>query len=552
MTFSALGDAARAVSLGDRPDAAVARRVRALVGELERMRLAQVADVVGAFTSVALFLKQGVVLDPQHLDAALRQAAERTTGAADAGAGADREREIPVCYGGVHGPDLADVAARTGLPVDAVIEAHAAGEYAVHAIGFSPGFPYLGGLPPRLATPRRATPRSLVPAGSVGIGGAQTGVYPFATPGGWNLIGRTPLRLFDPVREEPSFLRVGDRVRFRAIGSAEYREWSERDAALARARSAPVEPEPTAFAVKIVRAGMCTTVQDLGREGWRGLGVALGGAADTVALRLANLLVGNPENAPALEFTLQGPTLMFAEDTVIALGGGDFGLPRWRPLRVRAGETLHLGPVEQGCRGYLAVAGGFRVPAVLGSAGTDLRAGFGGQHGRALRDGDQLQATRGHAPFRPGWRMDERILPRYASPAVVRVLPGAEAQEFPDDWTDGDYSVSSRSDRMGIRLSGAAIRRTEARELVSAPVVPGTIQVPPDGQPIVLMCDAQTIGGYPKIGHVIGADLPVLAQLKPGDEVRFEAVDPDEAVEALRMREAAIGVLREGLGRLRS
>jgi KipI family sensor histidine kinase inhibitor len=548
MTISALGDAALTVLLGDRPEAATARRVRALVAELEAMRLEHVVDVVGAFTSVALFFRRGATPDPRRWAPALRQAVERAAMRGEVAV--ERRREIPVCYGGVHGPDLDRVAQHTGLTAEAVIEAHQAEDYVVQAIGFSPGFPYLGGLAPRLATPRRATPRTLVPAGSVGIGGAQTGLYPFATPGGWNLIGRTPRRMFDVTRDKPSYLRIGDRVRFRAVSAGEFAEWSERESAAGRGSGGATEPTAAAFGVRIVRAGLCTTVQDLGREGYRGLGVPLGGAADSVALRLANLLVGNPENTAALEFTLQGPTLTFAADTVIALGGGDFGLPRWRPLRVHAGETLHLGAVDRGCRGYLAVAGGFQVPPVLGSAATDLRAGFGGHHGRVLRDGDQLQVRRGQRAFRGGWRMDERLLPRYASPAVLRIVDGSEAAEFSAEWVREEFSVSSRSDRMGVRLAGNPIRRTEARELGSAPVAPGTIQVPPDGQPIVLSCDAQTIGGYPKIGHVITADLPVLAQLKPGDRVSFVPVAPGEALAAWRAREAAIAQLREGLARM--
>lgn len=549
MRISALGDAAVVVSLGDRLDRTVGRRVQALVVELEQLQLPQVADVVGAFTSVALFLRRGVVMDPEQLRLPLMRAAERV-GAAPEGAVVGREREIPVCYGGGYGPDLASVAEHGGLAAEAVVEAHTAADYDVQAVGFSPGFPYLGGLPEKLATPRRATPRALVPAGSVGIGGAQTGVYPRATPGGWNLIGQTPLHLFDAGREEPALLRMGDRVRFRAIDSGAFRALSEREAALRRERRTATGVGPGEFGVRVVRAGLCTTLQDGGREGYRALGVALGGAVDALAVRLVNLLVGNAENAPALEFTLQGPTLTFADETVVALGGGDFGLPRWRPLRVHAGETLHLGAVGQGCRGYLAVAGGFRVPTILGSGGTDLRGGFGGHQGRSLRDGDLLVAGRGRAHFRPGWRMDERLVARPANPATVRILAGAEAAEFPADWTEHAYAVSSRSDRMGVRLAGPAIKRAAGRDLISSPVVPGTIQVPPDGQPIVLLCDAQTIGGYPKLGHVITADLPVLAQLKPGDQVRFRPVSRPEAVEALRVREQGIAVLREGLARV--
>ncbi len=302
------------------------------------------------------------------------------------------------------------------------------------------------------------------------------------------------------------------------------------------------------MAIKIIRAGVLTTVQDLGRPGHRAAGVPLGGAMDTVALRLVNLLVGNAETAAALEFTLVGPEIEFAADATIAIGGGDFGLaPRWQPLRVKAGERLKFGAARSGCRGYLAIAGGIEVPEVLGSRGTYLRAGIGGLDGRALRDGDVLRAAEVSRQVVGRWQIDERILPAYATAPTVRVLPGAQAGEYNARWSDGEYKVSAKSDRMGVRLAGAMLERNNANDLVSSCVTPGTIQVPPDGQPIVLMADAQTIGGYPQLAHVIGVDLPVVAQLRPGDTVRFTTVTLDEAHRLGHAREHALALLRQGL-----
>ncbi len=300
--------------------------------------------------------------------------------------------------------------------------------------------------------------------------------------------------------------------------------------------------------MRIIRAGMLTTVQDLGRRGHRAAGVPLSGAMDAIALRVANLLVGNPENAAGLEFTLVGPELEFSTDTIVAVGGGDFGaLPRWQPVRVPAGERVKFGPARSGCRGYLAVAGGLAVAPALGSCSTYLRATLGGFQGRALRDGDVLPVLDVVREVMGHWHIDERILPAYSPAPLVRVLRGAQADEFDDTLRDANFKVSPQSDRMGVRLSGPPLTRHDATELVSAVVVPGTIQVPPDGQPIVLMADAQTIGGYPQLAHVIDVDRPLVAQLRPGDAVRFREVTLAEAHEVLLARERTLAILHEGL-----
>lgn len=308
------------------------------------------------------------------------------------------------------------------------------------------------------------------------------------------------------------------------------------------------------MAITIIRPGMLTTVQDLGRRGRRALGVPPGGAVDALALRLVNLLVGNDEGAAALEFTLLGPELEFAADTTIAVGGGDFigAVPRWQPLRVRAGERLKFGAARSGCRGYLAVAGGLDVPQVLGSRGTYLRATLGGMEGRALREGDVLPAKEIVRDVVGQWRIDERILPAYSTSPTVRFIAGAQAAEFGGTFASAEFRVTAKSDRMGVRLAGPKVMRNVARELVSTTVVPGTVQVPPDGQPIVLLADAQTIGGYPQIAHVVTVDLPLVAQLRPGDALRFVEVSLEAARELVRIRERAIAMLREGLaGKLR-
>ncbi|HUR59003.1 MAG TPA: 5-oxoprolinase subunit PxpB [Opitutaceae bacterium] len=544
MTLSALGDSAVVLTLAGRVDAAMAARVHALAAEIERQRPRGVLDVVPAFTSVAVFYELNQIAGFDRLCEELTRLGER----ADAVVVSDAATriEIPVCYGNDFGPDLAAVASQHALPVEQVIALHAGAEYLVHAIGFAPGFPYLSGLPERLTTPRRATPRPSVPAGSVGIGGAQTGVYPLATPGGWNLIGRTPLRLFDPRRTPAALLRAGDRVVFRAITPEEFAARRHEQELTA---VAPVRAETAVDAgIEVVRAGLFTTIQDLGRPGHRSRGVAQSGAADAFALRVANTLVGNREDAAGLELTLLGPELRFRRDTVVALGGAAFpGLPSWQPVRVSAGMEINFGHATQGCRGYLAIAGGIATAPVLGSRSTYVHAGFGGLRGEPLHNGDQLPVAPAGRELTGRWHIDERILPTYSPAPTLRVVRGAQADVFGAGLSARELKVTARSDRMGLRLQGEPLTWPARRELVSSPVAPGTVQVPPDGHPIVLLADAQTIGGYPQIAHVISVDLPLAAQLRPGDAVRLREVTIAEAHELALARERALAMLREGI-----
>jgi len=284
--------------------------------------------------------------------------------------------------------------------------------------------------------------------------------------------------------------------------------------------------------IRVISPGLLTTVQDLGRFGWAHFGVSASGAADALALRAGNLLVGNAENAAALEMTLAGGEFEFESRAVIALTGSDFGagLPPWRAVEVRAGETLRCGPTRSGARGYLAVRGGLAGPRAMGSASVHVSTGVGG---RPLRKGDVLaigdQAVRapcvGQAAPPPGERA-----------GLMRVTPSAQAEWFGDELYRGAYAVTEASDRMGLRLRGAAIP-SPAGHMLTEGVPLGAIQVPPDGQPIILYVEHQTTGGYPKPAAVISADFWRLGQLRPRDQVRFERVAMERAVELLREQE---------------
>ncbi len=289
--------------------------------------------------------------------------------------------------------------------------------------------------------------------------------------------------------------------------------------------------------IDVLAAGLQTTVQDLGRVGHRHLGVGTAGALDGYSLRVANLLVGNAQDAAALEITLQGPRLRLRRAARVAITGADIdahadgiAIPGWRPVDLPAGSELVLGPCRRGARAYLAVAGGFAVDTILGSAGTDLRAGFGGVDGRALVAGDTLAANGSSpgdidAPTIASWWIDPEPDLDLRRAQAIRVLSGHDALAPADALFAQPWRVTPQSNRQGLRLQGELLALAHPGDRLSEPVAPGTVQLPPDGQPIVLLAEAQTIGGYPRIGHVITADLPRLAQRRPGDAVHFESVD---------------------------
>lgn len=299
------------------------------------------------------------------------------------------------------------------------------------------------------------------------------------------------------------------------------------------------------------KPGLFTTIQDLGRPGQERWGVSPCGAMDPFALTLANLLAGNPAGAAALEVTALGPELVFEEEATFALAGADLGatldgtrVELDRAQRARAGQVLRFGARARGARAYLAVAGGLARSAqpFLGSAATDVEAHLGGLQGRPLRAGDVL-ALELQPPFQA--RAVEGAWERwYQPPDVARFIPEPGARlpaEALERFTTEQFRISPRSNRVGYRLEGPALPTDSVGLQLSEPVAPGTIQLPPDGQPIVLMADRQTTGGYPRLGHVLRADVPKLAQRWLGDTVTFRAVTLGEARQALLELDAWLG-----------
>jgi len=314
----------------------------------------------------------------------------------------------------------------------------------------------------------------------------------------------------------------------------------------------------------VQRAGFLTSVQDLGRTGFRQFGVSTSGALDSFALRVANLLVGNDEGAAGLEITLGGLQLRFEHERIVAWCGGEFdvqigsrALPPGHVAYLQAGDELKFGRAQIGCRCWLAISGGIDVPVILGSRSTDVRANFGGFEGRALRDGDQLSlrefrrsptaATAGIS----SWAGPHDWVSRAKQCPNLRFVRGVDGSRFDDvtiqQFTNHEFTVSSDSDRMGVRLDGPELKRQDETDLISEAVAPGTIQVPPSGKPILLLGDCQTIGGYPKIAHVITVDLGIAAQLRAGDRVCFSEVSLQDAHRLLMERERDLERFRIGL-----
>jgi biotin-dependent carboxylase-like uncharacterized protein len=311
---------------------------------------------------------------------------------------------------------------------------------------------------------------------------------------------------------------------------------------------------------EVLSPGILSTVQDLGRFGCARYGVAPSGALDGFAVRVGNLLVGNEENAAVVEATLMGLRLKVLRDAVVALTGGDLRprkggepLAMWRSHLLREGETLAFAGPSRGLRAYIAVAGGMHVPAVMGSRSTNLASAFGGFEGRMLRKGDILAAGPGADADRlAGRSVEPGLVPLYASPWRLRIVWGPQDDHFPEagrqTFATAAFTVSPDSDRTGIRLKGPVVARRPGVEesIISEGIVSGAIQIPGDGQPIIILGETAS-GGYRKIATVISADLPLLGQITPGDTVSFEAVSLDAAVQALREMEDKIDKFKRSL-----
>ncbi|WP_363320505.1 5-oxoprolinase/urea amidolyase family protein [Pseudonocardia sp.] len=505
------GDAALLCEVGDLDD------VLALADAVRGAGPAGVVDVVPAARTVLLVTAPDTDLDA--LGSAVRGLPlDRSTPVGDRAT-----VDVPVVYDGA---DLDKVARLTGLGVDGVVRAHTAGTWRVAFGGFAPGFAYLVGGDERLRVPRRDEPRTEVPAGAVGLAGEFSGIYPRSSPGGWQLIGRTDVDLWNETRAEPALLRPGARVRF--VRTSEPRRAPERD------RNGSVAPRCGRRRLEVVATGALALVQDLGRPGNGAVGVGSSGAADRAALALANRLVANPPGAAGLEVTFGGLVVRAGPDLpaplLVALTGAPApadvdGTPVGHDALVamRPGQVLRLARPPAGLRTYLAVRGGIDAAAVLGSRSTDVLSGVGPAP-LAVGDAVPIGPEPAELP-----RVDVAPVPVPTGGVVtLRAVPGPRADWVvdPGALTRTVWTASTRSDRVGMRLDGEPLRRRDRGELPSEGMVRGAIQVPPGGEPVLFGADHPVTGGYPVVAVVLDADLDRAGQVRPGQQVRFRFVRP--------------------------
>lgn len=482
--------------------------------QLREMRLQGVRDIVPASKTVLVS-----AWSPRAL-ARVMDAVRRIEPRADAGATSVRVVDIDVVY---NGEDLHDVADLLGLSTDAVIATHTDRRWTAAFGGFAPGFAYLVTDENPLEVPRRDSPRTSVPSGSVAIAGGYSAVYPRDSPGGWQLLGRTTAPMWDSRRNPPNLVSPGDVVRFHAV----------RESMSVRAEQR--QPNATAGALTVLAPGMQSLIQDVGRPGHAAVGVTASGAMDRPAAQLANSLVGNPLDAAVIESLFGGLRLRAKSSVVVVVTGAEvdvhivneefeWSVSTGTPFALETGWEVEVGTPAAGLRSYLAVRGGFDVEAELGSRSSDVLSGVGP---KPLRTGDALPIGREpqeavKAPVTP---------PQCADRVELRFVPGPRA-----DWFSAEslaslagqwWEVTSDSNRIGMRLKGSPLERVQSGELPSEGMTRGSLQVPPNGQPVLFLADHPVTGGYPVIGTVLDADTDLAGQLAPGNRIRFVPVSPE-------------------------
>ncbi len=502
------GDRALLVELPD------ARSRRALDAALRADPPAGLIDQVPAATTVLLRFDR-----PERLAGAVLGMPPVDPGGARPPLDAGEPLLVPTAYDGA---DIGEVASLLGMGIDGLVAWHTGQVFTVEFGGFLPGFGYLGGADDAPEVPRRRSPRTRIPAGAVALAGRWTGIYPRASPGGWQIIGRTHVPVWDARRDPPGLLTPGRRVRFVDAASS-----GEPPASTAPAGPATGRGDGDA---EVLAVGPLALVEDLGRRGLGALGVPTGGAADRVAHRLGNRLVGNPEDVATLELLLGGLELRAIRDLLVAATGAPAPLSVSRrpvawaaPVHVPAGGRITVGVPRHGVRSYLAVRGGIDAESVLGSRAGDPTTGLGPP---PLRVGDRLHV--GRDPGGVVRSSDLTATTHRWGEVTVRVVLGPA-----DNWfdplsvvrlTSTPWRVSSHSDRVGIRLDGATLRRIRGGERESEGMVRGAVQVPPTGEPLIFLADHPTTGGYPVIAVVVDDDTDLLAQCRPGDVVRMRVV----------------------------
>ena len=460
----------------------------------------------------------------------------------------DSVHRIRVCYDSEVAPDLVASAEKCKLTVREFINRHKNSKISVDILGFMPGFAYCSGLDPSLKLPRLETPRTAVPPGSVAIAELQSAIYPKTTPGGWNIIGRSPDVLFDPYKKSPSLLTAGDRVEFIEIDLAQFKKiQSEEILKSSQEKNISGSKKGT---IEVISSGMLTTVQGFPRYGFAHLALSAGGPMDKEGAQLANTLVGNPHDAAGLEITGTGPKLLFHVDAWVAWVGAQCTaqidgriIPGNRPAHICKGQTLSLGAMTQGYRIFLAVGGGIESEFILGGQGSHLSAGIGD---KVVQKGDILQLSNPsialELPLLNRLSKEQQAFPKWsvASPALsgrntqfIKAIPSVHLdllnrQEQDLLWKTV-WTVSAQSNRMGMRFNSHFKISSPLVGIPSEGIWFGTVQLPPSGQPILMLAEHGTTGGYPRLLETIDSERSRLAQLRPSDKIQFLPITLAEA-----------------------
>ena len=471
---------------------------------------------------------------------------------------------IPVCYSASCGIDLEHVAATTGLSIKQIVQLHSAKTYHAFMLGFLPGFAYLGSVDPSLQVNRQTEPRLKVAAGSVGLAGEQTGIYPCEAPGGWQIIGRTPVPLIGPDDASQFLISPGDQVQFYPIDEAEFdaMHLQHKTVEHGAQHSQPKEKIVTSsnrdsISLHFKTAGLRTSVQDFGRTGYQHFGIPSGGVMDRFSATIANRIVGNDDHASLIEITLMGPQIEFSGDCQIAITGANLTpqldgqpIPMWETVSVKGEQRLSFGTRQTGCRCYLAIAGDFDEPRWLGSVSPAPPGANPTTDFRSLKGQTVSVAVAPQIKIKRSFPADQRpsclTLERQGSlEYIVPMMPGPEWGWFSEHqqaaFLAHRFKILPNSNSMGYRLSSFLEGNVGSetvdskpvdsepddfkQSMISSAVMPGVIQVTPNGQSILLMRDAQTTGGYPRIGVVCHTSLDEVAQLCPGDLIRFEFIE---------------------------
>ena len=455
--------------------------------------------------------------------------------------------EIPVVYGGHHGPDLETIAKKFGISISALIKLHTSKKYKVGMIGFAPGFAYLEGLHPLLSIPRRDAPRQKVPAGSVAVAEGFTAIYPFSTAGGWHILGWTPIHVCQWDKPFPFLFIQGDTVSFYPLP---YDEASKIQSINKQKNINRYSSYSGEQVLEVIDGGLLSTIQGQGRLWYQHMGVPMSGPMDRFSALIANLLANNAPGSSVLEFTHPSPMFKVLTPVTIGISGDALGalvngklLGSWQRISLNKGDRLAFQKSGAGNWCYLDITGSISVPSQLKSSSTYIPAELGGVNGHALVIHDCLLRMTNKKVNPANLELPPSLLPRATKKLIISALPGPEIENFSKDEADAfwkqSWSLTPRFDRAGYCFTGEGFSNI-SRQIEPDGTFPGVIQVPGNGKPMLIFWDGPVTGGYPRIAVVSYADLDRAAQLSTGQEFTFQKISVAEAMSLTKQRQKDI------------